>query len=340
MNGDPVEGVTSAAVFGAGSWGTALACLLAQRGLHVTFWGRDADLMTRIDADRENAAYLPGVEVPDSVRVVWAVETVPQVDLGVFVVPSKAVRATAGLVKESGCLANARAVISCSKGIELESGMRMSQILEEHFPESRAAVLTGPNHAEEVGRHLATAAVVACADEATAVDLQRVFTLPWFRSYRTDDAVGAEWGGAMKNPYAIAAGIAQGLELGDNALAALVTRALAEMVRFGVAAGGRPETFYGLSGVGDLMATCFSDLSRNHRAGLMLGRGKRLPEIVESTRMVAEGVPNTESLFKAARALGVRTPLLDEVFAILYEDKPPLKAMQALLARDPRPEAD
>ena len=334
-----IDGMRSAAVFGAGSWGTALACLLAQRGLEVTFWGRDSDLMDRMASDRENTAYLPGIGVPDSVRIVGRMEEVPRVDVGVFVVPSKAVRATAGLVADSGCLADARAVISCSKGIELESGWRMSQILEAQFPQATPAVLTGPNHAEEVGRHLATAAVVACADEGTAVDLQRLFTLPWFRSYWTDDVIGAEWGGAMKNPYAIAAGIAQGLKLGDNALAALVTRALAEMLRFGVAAGGRPETFYGLSGVGDLMATCFSDLSRNHRVGLMLGQGRRLREIIESTRMMAEGVPNTESLFRASRELGARTPLLNEVYAILYEDKPPLKAMQALLERDPRPEA-
>jgi glycerol-3-phosphate dehydrogenase (NAD(P)+) len=336
MNDTPIK---SAVVLGAGGWGTALASLLAERGLEVTFWGRDLELMERIRADRENTTYLPGVKMPESVRVTAVMEDIPRsVDMALIVVPSKAMAATAGRLQEAGCLRESRVVVSCAKGIELQSGRRMSEIVAGHFPQAVAAVLTGPNHAEEVGRHLATAAVVACADEPIAVALQEAFTLPWFRTYRTDDVAGAEWGGALKNPYAIAAGIAQGLKLGDNALAALVTRALAEMVRFGVAAGGRPETFQGLSGVGDLMATCFSDLSRNHRVGIMLGEGRKRDDIIESMRMVAEGVPNTESLHRAARKLGVRTPLLDEIFAILYEDKAPVEAMRCLLERNPRPE--
>lgn len=330
----------SATVFGAGSWGTALACLLAERGLAVQFWGRDEALMVEMASMRENSRYLPGVALPEGVQVCGKLAELSPSEMGVFVVPSKAMRATATMVKEAGVLREAPVVISCAKGIEMDSGLRMSQILASVFDRGTPAVLTGPNHAEEVGRKLATAAVVACADAEMALTLQQIFTLPWFRSYRTDDLVGAEWGAALKNPYAIAAGIALGLKMGDNAIAALVTRALAEMVRFGMEEGGRAETFYGLSGVGDLMATCFSDLSRNHRVGVQLGEGKSLAAIMESSRMVAEGVPNTASLYQAARVKNVRTPLLDEIHAILYEGRSPMLAMQALLSRDPRRETD
>jgi glycerol-3-phosphate dehydrogenase (NAD(P)+) len=258
----------------------------------------------------------------------------------VFVVPSKAVRGTAELVAQSGAASQARVLVSCAKGIELETGRRMTQVIGESIPDVPLAVLTGPNHAEEVSRQLATAAVVACQNDEVAKWVQSCFTLPFFRTYTTDDIAGAEWAGAMKNPYAIAAGIALGLKLGDNAIAALVTRALAEMVRLGVAEGGRVETFYGLSGVGDLMATCYSEHSRNHRVGLMLGQGKPLAEIIASTRMVAEGVPNTASLHRAAKTRGVRMPLLDEIYALVHEGKSPKEGMRALLSRDPRPEAD
>jgi glycerol-3-phosphate dehydrogenase (NAD(P)+) len=258
----------------------------------------------------------------------------------VFVVPSKAVRSTAELVAKSGAASRARVLVSCAKGIELETGRRMSEMIGESVTGVPLAILTGPNHAEEVANQLATAAVVACADDEIAKEVQHCFTLPFFRTYTSDDIVGAEWAGAMKNPYAIAAGIALGLKLGDNAIAALVTRALAEMVRLGIAEGGRVETFYGLSGVGDLMATCYSEHSRNHRVGLLLGQGRSLEDILSGTRMVAEGVLNTASLHRAAKQKGVRMPLLDEIYAILHEGKPAKEVMRTLFSRDPRPEAD
>jgi glycerol-3-phosphate dehydrogenase (NAD(P)+) len=331
--------ITSAIVFGAGSWGTALAALLRERGLSVQFWGRDRDLMDRIAHTRRNDAYLPKLELSPDIAVTADFTALQPAELLVFVVPSKGLRQTAAAVAEAGLGAQAKALLSCAKGIELHTGKRMSEVAGESFPGLVRAVLSGPNHAEEVAQRLATAAVVACQDEAVAVALQSCFTLPWFRSYSSDDVAGVEWAAAMKNPYAIAAGIALGLKLGDNAIAALVTRALAEMVRFGVAMGGRPESFFGLAGVGDLMATCYSEHSRNHRVGLLLGEGKPLAEILASTRMVAEGVPNTASLHQAAHAKGVRTPLLDEIHAILYENKPAREALRALLSRDPRPEA-
>lgn len=332
--------IESATVIGAGSWGTAIANMLALRGLKVQFWGRDEELMAQIRETRVNTRYLPDLQLPGTILATSDMAELESADMLVFVVPSKAVRATAELVAGSKAAARAKVIVSCSKGIELETGLRMTQMIGESLPNIPLAVLTGPNHAEEVARQLATAAVVACEDEEIAKAVQACFILPFFRSYTTDDVAGAELAGAMKNPYAIAAGIARGMKLGDNAIAALVTRALAEMVRLGVAEGGKVETFYGLSGVGDLMTTCYSEHSRNHRVGLMLGQGKGLEEIIASTRMVAEGVPNTASLHRAAKARGVRTPLLDEIHAVLYEGKSPKEGMKALLSRDPRPEAE
>lgn len=332
--------IQSATVIGAGSWGTAIASMLSLRGLNVQFWGRDAGLMSQIRDTRRNGRYLPDLQLPENIAVTSDLSALQPADMLVFVVPSKAMRSTAESVARSGAASKARVLVSCAKGIELETGRRMSEMIGESIPNVPLAVLTGPNHAEEVARRLATAAVVACADEETAKAVQSCFTLPFFRTYTTDDIAGAEWAGAMKNPYAIAAGIALGLKLGDNAIAALVTRALAEMVRLGVAEGGRTETFYGLSGVGDLMTTCYSEHSRNQRVGLLLGQGRPLDEIISSTRMVAEGVPNTASLHRAAKEKNVRTPLLDEIFAVLHQGKPAREGMKALLSRDPRPEAD
>ncbi len=328
----------TATVIGAGSWGLALAALLAERGLRVQLWGRDAAAIRALQQTRRHPRYLPELELPPQVLATDDLAELKPAEAVLLVTPSSHLAVTAELAREKGALREARMVVSCAKGIELDSGRRMSEVLAGLLPGLPVAVLTGPNHAEEVSRRLATAAVAASADAVTAQALQEALTLPWFRCYTSDDVAGAEGGGALKNPYAIAAGIAKGLQLGDNAIAALVTRALAEMVRFGTAMGGRAETFYGLSGVGDLMATCYSEHSRNHKVGLALGRGGRLADILAGSTMVAEGVPNTASLYRAARLAGARTPLLDEIHAVLYEDKAPAQAMRDLLARDPRPE--
>ena len=330
--------LTSATVIGAGSWGLALARLLAERGLRVQLWGRDAEALQVLRTSRQHPRYLPQTTLPANVTVTADWAELQPAEAVLFAVPSTHLGAITAQAASIGAVSAARVLVSCSKGIELASGRRMSEVIAAAAPGPPVAVLTGPNHAEEVARRLATATVVACAHTEAARALQAALTLPWFRCYTTDDVTGAEWGGALKNPYAIAAGIAKGLQLGDNAIAALVTRALAEMVRFGVAMGGRAETFYGLSGVGDLMTTCFSEHSRNHRVGLALGRGQSLTEILAASSMVAEGVPNTASLYRAAQKAGARTPLLDEIHAVLYEGKPPALAMRDLLARDPRPE--
>lgn len=337
---DPAPPLRSAAVLGAGSWGTGLADMLARRGLQVQFWGRDAQLMAEIAATRRNARYLPELELHPGVQPTHELAALSDAELVVFVIPSKGLRTVAEQLRASGVLRQDAVLLSCTKGIEMSTGRTMSGVLDELFPTHQHAALSGPNHAEEIARQMPSAAVVACREPESARALQACFTLPWFRCYTTEDVLGVEWAGAMKNVYAIAAGITRGLNLGDNAIAALVTRGLAEMVRLGVARGGQVETFYGLSGVGDLVATCYSEHSRNSRVGKLLGQGMPLAEIIAGTRMVAEGVPNTESLWHSAQQAQVRTPLMDAVYAVLYEGKAPRMALRELLGRDPRPESD
>ncbi len=332
--------LTSAIILGAGSWGTALAAMLAERGLAVQFWGRDEALMREIAETRRNPRYLPGLALPDGIAATHQLRDLQPAELVLFAVPSKGMRAVAAQVAAAGFVRAEDVIVSCTKGIELDTGERMSEVIADCLPARKIAALSGPNHAEEIAQRLPSAAVVACADASAAARLQDCFTLPWFRCYRSEDVTGVEWAGALKNVYAIAAGIARGMKLGDNAIAALVTRALAEMMRLGIAEGGKAETFAGLSGVGDLVATCYSEHSRNNRVGKQIGEGVPLAEILAGTRMIAEGVPNTESLHHCARKAGVRTPVLDEVYAMLFQDKPAKLAMQALLSRDPRPEAD
>lgn len=325
-------------ILGAGSWGTALACLMAERGMNVQFWGRDESLMCAMQTSRVNERYLPGVTLPPGIRMSSDLSRLEPADVSLIVVPSKGFSQTLQAAAASGDPTRFGTLVSCTKGVELNSGLRMSQLMQRSFPLAQVAALSGPNHAEEVVKCLPTAAVVACASESVGLELQSLFTLPWFRSYRTTDITGVEWAGALKNVYAIASGIAEGLKLGDNAVAALVTRALAEMARFGTAQGGSTETFYGLSGVGDLVATCFSPHSRNHRVGLALGRGEKLSDITARSSMVAEGVRNTLSLYQCARQVNARTPLLDAVHAVLYQERDPREVLRELFARDARRE--
>jgi glycerol-3-phosphate dehydrogenase (NAD(P)+) len=229
-------------------------------------------------------------------------------------------------------------LLSCTKGIEHGSGMRMTEILHETFPQNKIAVLSGPNLAMEVARDLPTATVIACDDGDCAARLQTMLGSLRFRIYTSLDVVSIELGGALKNVFAIAAGISDGLGLGDNAKAALVTRSLAELIRFGVAMGGTANAFYGLSGAGDLILTCYSERSRNHSVGKRLGRGEPLTEITASMKMVAEGIPTARSAWECARRLNIATPITDQVYSILYEQKKPAVALEELLKREPKPE--
>ena len=339
LTGDPIP-FSSVAVVGAGSWGTALALVLAERGAKVKLWCRNPRQAEAMSTTRENADYLPGIPLPESVSVTADLSELGTAPLLLVVTPSSAVGATAEALAGVGLPGDA-VLVSCSKGIEASTGRRMSQVLHQHLPEHPVAVLSGPNHAEEVGQRLATASVVGCKDQAVAELLQEAFRLPWFRVYSSTDVAGIELGGAMKNVFAIGGGIAEGLGLGDNAKAALVTRGLAEMTRLGTAMGGRPETFQGLSGVGDLVVTCYSEHSRNHRLGRALGQGKTVGEaLAEMGHMVVEGVPNTASIHQAARAAGAETPIIDAVHSVLHEGKDPGLALADLFSRQPKPETD
>ena len=328
------------AILGSGSWGTALAFAAAQKCPKVTLWGHQQSSADKINATHQNQRYLPGITLPSAIHATADFRKLANAALVLAVVPSRALRQVACALKASGQLRADAILLCCIKGIEMDTGLTMSGVLADIFPDNPLAVLSGPNHAEEIAKKLAAAAVIGSKDESVSLQLQEFFTLPWFRTYRSTDVAGIEWGGAIKNVFAIASGISEGLRLGDNARAALVTRGLAEMTRLGIAAGGRFETFQGLSGVGDLIVTCYSQHSRNNRVGRLLGQGQTLTEITAAMNMVAEGVPNTESIHAAARCYHIRTPIIDQMYAILYEGKPCAAALTELLSRDPRAEHD
>lgn len=326
-----------AGVIGAGSWGTALALVLHGNGLRTTIWGHDAAHIAEMRACGENTAYLPGVKLPPTLGLADQLEDLRDCDLLLIVTPSKAVREVCARLFAAEPREGA-VMLSCTKGVERGSGLRMSEIVAEQFPDHPVAVLSGPSHAEEVARQRPTCVVLGCKDAALAQRLQRAFSTPYFRAYTSDDVPGIELGGALKNIYALAAGMCDGLGLGDNAKAALITRALVELSRLGGSFGGKRETFMGLSGVGDLMVTCFSQHSRNRAVGERLGKGERLADVVSSMQMVAEGVPTTFSAHEYSVRHGIETPIIEQVKAILDGTIAPAEALARLLGRDPKAE--
>jgi glycerol-3-phosphate dehydrogenase (NAD(P)+) len=325
------------AILGAGGWGTALSVLWAKKGHDVLLWGHTPARIERIREKRENSDYLPGITLPDSIRITSDLADCATADLVVFVTPSAALRTVALQFCQFG--ANQRALLlSCTKGIEHHTGKRMSEILDEIFPDHPIAVLSGPNLASEIARGLPTATVLACSKPDDALALQDHLGSPLFRIYTTENLAGVELGGALKNVFAIAAGASDGLRLGDNSKAALVTRALAEMIRLGTAMGGELATFYGLSGAGDLVLTCFSKQSRNRNVGEQLGRGLAITEITSSMQMVAEGIPTAKSAYECARRFQIDTPIIDQVYALLYQQKSAGEALHELLGREQKAE--
>jgi glycerol-3-phosphate dehydrogenase (NAD(P)+) len=325
------------AIVGAGGWGTALAVLWSKKGNEIILWGHNPARTETVRTTRENSEYLPGIRLPETVTVTSDIADCAQADLIVFVTPSTALRSVATQLRAS--LSGSKAVfLSGTKGIEHGTGLRMSQILGEIFPQNTVAVISGPNLAMEVSRELPTASVLGCPVAECAEALQRHLGSERFRIYSSDETIGIELGGALKNVFAIPAGVSDGFGLGDNSKAALVTRSLAELLRLGTAMGGNPRTFYGLSGAGDLIATCFSQYSRNRRVGEKLGRGESLQQILAATHMVAEGIPTTKSAYECARKLKIDTPIIDQIYSVLYEGKRPDQAMQELLGRDQKAE--
>jgi glycerol-3-phosphate dehydrogenase (NAD(P)+) len=329
--------IQSIAILGTGSWGTALAVLWAKDGRDLRLWGRNRSLVEQLKTTRENSDYLAKVQIPSVVQITNELRNCADADLIVFVTPSTGLRQIAEQLREIGANRNA-VLLSCTKGIEHTTGMRMSEILREKFPHNPVAVLSGPNLAVEVSRGLPTATVLACTKPQCAVELQNRLGSARFRIYTGDELTGIELGGALKNIFAIAAGVSDGFGLGDNTKAALLTRSLAEMIRLGTAMGGKVATFYGLSGAGDLIATSYSRLSRNRRVGEQLGTGESLQKITSLMRMVAEGIPTTKSAYECARRLNVETPIIDQIYAALYEGKPLTQAMEELLGRDQKAE--
>jgi glycerol-3-phosphate dehydrogenase (NAD(P)+) len=317
-------------VLGAGAWGTALARLLYHDQTEVTLWGHNAVHLRDLQQTGRNERYLPGIELPAALKF----ETDParaldRADCVVVAVPSKAFReVTSHLQQFSGF------AFSVTKGIEHGTGLTMCGILTENAPQAKHAALSGPTFAIEVARGVPSAIVAASADPATASRAQQLFSRPTFRVYTSNDVLGVELGGALKNVIAVAAGIGDGLGFGDNSKAALVTRAIVEMRRLGVACGAQADTFTGLSGLGDLMATCFSRLSRNRGFGERVARGENPAAIAAQMLAVAEGYPTARSAHDLARRRHVNTPVLDEVYAMLFEGKNVAQAVHALMSRD------
>ena len=325
-------------VLGNGGFGSALALVLLARGVSVRLWGHDAEYTERIARTRRNPKFLPGVEIPAGISVTSELAAALEgVDGIVSAVPTQFVRATFVRVASLDPTAY---VVSCSKGFEKGTLERPSEILREALPSAPIGVLSGPSHAEEIARGLATTVVVASENPDVARTIQALFSTQTFRAYTSDDPIGVEFAGAAKNVIAVAAGIADGLGFGDNARAALVCRGSAEITRVGCAVGAKAETFAGLSGIGDLVATCTSEHSRNRAVGLRLGRGETLEDILKSTEKVAEGVETTRGLVALADRHGVDVPITREVHAVLFEGKDPRDAVVDLMTRAPREETD
>jgi glycerol-3-phosphate dehydrogenase (NAD(P)+) len=331
---------TTFAVLGAGSWGTAFALLLAQRADHrVRLWCARPGSFCSIRQDRENRRFLPGVPIPEVVEVTDDPgAALAGADLAVGAVPTVYLRRVVGWLKAAWPAG--LPVVSLTKGIELETFLRPTEIWSRELSVSQAAVLSGPSHAEEVARGRPTSVVVAARDRGFARFVQACCTTERFRVYTNADVVGVELAGALKNVMGIAGGICDGLGFGDNAKAALMTRCLAEMTRFGVQFGAEPATFAGLAGVGDLITTCVSRHGRNRAVGERLGRGEKLADILAGSPMVAEGVTTTQVVYQKSTELGLDMPITAEVHAVLYEDKAPLDAVQDLMLRRPQTEEE
>ena len=330
--------VRRALVIGDGGWGTALAMLLVRRGVETTMWSNSPQHVEELYARRENRRYLPGVTLPAELKITADPYSAAEgVEFALSAVPAQFLRGVAERFEDA--LAGQVPIVSATKGLEVETLRRSSEILLEVFGERPIAVLSGPSHAEEVARMKPASVVAASTSAEFARVVQETLSSETFRVYTSDDPIGVEFGGALKNVIAVAAGISDGLELGDNAKAALLTRGMVEIARIGQARGARVSTFFGLAGIGDLVTTCCSRHSRNRAVGEAIGRGETLEGVLQRMNMVAEGVWTTKALFGPEAELGgVSMPIATEVHAILFERKDPREAVLDLMRRDPAPE--
>lgn len=325
-------------VIGAGSWGTALSVLLHDNGHQVTVWSIDAQEVEMLTNEREHVKKLPGVKLSEDMIITGNLEeTVKGKDFLVLAVPSVFTRGTAKKMAPFVC--EGQIIVDVAKGIEESTLMTLSQQIEEEIPQANVAVLSGPSHAEEVGRKLPTTCVIGAKKKQIAEYLQEMFTSKVFRVYTSPDVLGIELGGALKNVIALAAGIADGLGYGDNTKAALITRGIAEIARLGVKMGGKIQTFSGLTGIGDLIVTCASIHSRNRKAGYLMGQGKTMQEAMDEVQMVVEGVYSAKAAAKLAEKYEVSMPIVEEINKVLFEGMAPAEAVEGLMLREMRSES-
>jgi glycerol-3-phosphate dehydrogenase (NAD(P)+) len=322
------------AVIGAGSWGTAIARMLGQKHNNVCLWARDAKLVADLENTRQNNKYLPGVVLPETISFTADLRAAATgANLIVLVTPSHAMRQTAAQL--ANLTGDRTLIVTAAKGLETGTLKRMSEVITEEIPQvaQNIVVISGPNHAEEIGREQPSATVVASLSRSAAEQVQDIFMLPYFRVYTNPDVIGVEIAGALKNIIALGAGVAEGLGYGDNPQAALMTRGLAEIARLGVAMGALPPTFAGLAGIGDLIATCTSRHSRNRRAGIMFAEGKSIAEVEAATSMVVEGIRSTAAAYELAGRYDIQMPITQQIHKMLYKGRNPREAVVELMSR-------
>jgi glycerol-3-phosphate dehydrogenase (NAD(P)+) len=331
---------TKVAVLGGGSWGTTLGILLSKKGYKVFLWEYCKEHVDMLKTYRENIKFLPGIPIPKDIIITNDIyECIKDTRIIVIAVPSHAVRSVVRRFVDK--VSDDIIIVSGTKGLEEDSLDTPSQVIQSEFSfelDKSIVVLSGPSHAEEVSRGIPTTVVAACKHEDNAKFIQNLFSTSFFRVYTNTDVIGVELGGALKNVIALASGILYGLKFGDNTTAALITRGLAEISRLGIAMGARQETFFGLSGIGDLVVTCTSKYSRNRQLGEMIGKGSTFEEAYSSMVMVAEGVNTTKAAFVLSQKLGIELPITKEVHAVLFEGKSPRKAVEDLMLRELKPE--
>lgn len=320
-------------VLGAGSWGSALALVLAKKGYEVMMWTLNKEQADKINRTKENIDYLPGILLPNNITVTTNIEeTVKDSKIIVLAVPSQAIRSVSSQIRPF--IKDEQILVDVAKGLEKGSGLRLSEVCKQELPNNPYVTLSGPSHAEEVARDIPTTVVVASKDLKIAQTVQDIFMSPKFRVYTNPDIVGVELGGALKNIIAFGAGVCDGLGLGDNAKAALMTRGIKEISRLGDAMGANVSTFAGLSGIGDLIVTCTSMHSRNRRAGILIGQGKSLDETLKEVKMVVEGITATEVAYKVAKELNVDMPITNAIYSVLYKGSSANEVVIELMMRN------